>query len=233
MIFRDVSEFVNETLTTRSLVSHNRRLCARCSGSALWIKSNLHNRALQTEETVPNLNYIFFGAQSGPACVNETQRLMPSPIGAAGELLVGVKFCMILWVKALHVIAVIAWMAGMLYLPRLLVYHVAAANGSDVSETFKVMERRLLKAIMNPSMLLVFLTGFVLVYLTGDWQDGWWQAKFVLVLGLAGLHGYFARCVRSFAKDANERPARFYRLLNEAPTILMILIVVLAVVKPF
>jgi protoporphyrinogen IX oxidase len=137
------------------------------------------------------------------------------------------------WVKALHVIAIIAWMAGMLYLPRLFVYHAEAAKGSAVSETFKVMERRLLRAIVNPSMMLVFLTGFTLVFLTGDWRDGWWQAKFILVLGLAGLHGYFARCVRDFAEDANQRPARFYRVLNEAPTILMILIVVLAVVKPF
>jgi protoporphyrinogen IX oxidase len=139
----------------------------------------------------------------------------------------------VLWVKALHIISVIAWMAGMLYLPRLFVYHAEAAKGSETSETFKVMERRLLKAIVNPSMILVFLTGFALVFLTGDWRDGWWQAKFVLVLGLAGLHGYFARCVRSFAEDRNERPARFYRFLNEAPTILMIFIVVLAVVKPF
>jgi putative membrane protein len=140
---------------------------------------------------------------------------------------------MVLWVKALHVIAVIAWMAGMLYLPRLFVYHADAARGSGVSETFKVMERRLLKAIVTPSMILVFLTGFTLVYLTEDWREGWWQAKFALVLGLAGLHGYFARCVRTFAADANQRSARFYRGLNEAPTVLMIAIVVLAVVKPF
>ena len=140
---------------------------------------------------------------------------------------------MVLWVKALHIISVIAWMAGMLYLPRLFVYHAEAARASEASETFKVMERRLLKAIVNPSMILVFLTGFTLVYLTGDWRDAWWQAKFVLVVGLAGLHGYFARCVRSFAEDRNERPARFYRFLNEAPTILMIFSVVLAVVKPF
>jgi putative membrane protein len=124
-------------------------------------------------------------------------------------------------------------MAGMLYLPRLFVYHAEATRGSEASETFKVMERRLLKAIVNPSMILVFLTGFTLVYLTGDWRDGWWQAKFILVLGLAGLHGYFARCVRAFAEDRNERPAHFYRFLNEAPTILMIFVVVLAVVKPF
>jgi putative membrane protein len=143
------------------------------------------------------------------------------------------KFRMVLWVEALHVVAIIAWMAGMLYLPRLFVYHADAAKGSAVSETFKVMERRLLKAIMNPAMVLVFLTGFALVYMTGDWRDGWWQAKFILVLALAALHGFFARCLRAFAEDANERPARFYRILNEAPTVLMILIVVLVVVKPF
>jgi len=140
---------------------------------------------------------------------------------------------MALWVKALHIISVIAWMAGMLYLPRLFVYHAEAVKGSETSETFKVMERRLLKAIVNPSMILVFLTGFILVYLTGDWREGWWQAKFILVLGLAGLHGYFARCVRAFAEDRNQWPARFYRFLNEAPTILMVLMVILAVVKPF
>ena len=140
---------------------------------------------------------------------------------------------MILWVKALHVIAVIAWMAGMLYLPRLFVYHADAAKGSDLSETFKVMEWRLLKLIINPSMILVFVTGIALALMTGYWRDGWLQAKFILVLGLAGLHGYFARCVRAFAEDANARPTRFYRALNEAPTALMILIVVLAVVKPF
>ena len=148
-------------------------------------------------------------------------------------MLRGAELHMILWVKALHVIVVVAWMAGMLYLPRLFVYHADAPKGSVLSETFKVMERRLLKAIITPSMILVFLTGFTLVYLTEDWRDGWWQAKFVLVLGLAGLHGYFAHCVRTFAEDANVRPARFYRILNEAPTALMILIVVLAVVKPF
>ena len=139
---------------------------------------------------------------------------------------------MILWLKALHVIVVIAWMAGMLYLPRLFVYHADARKGSDASETFKVMERRLLKVIVNPSMILVFITGIAMAYLTEDWRAGWLQAKFILVLGLAGLHVYFARCVRTFAEDANERPARFYRALNEAPTVLMIVIVVLAVVKP-
>jgi putative membrane protein len=158
---------------------------------------------------------------------------MPWPFRRLSEWLIRSEFRMVLWVKALHVVSVIAWMAGMLYLPRLFVYHAETARGSEASETFKIMERRLLKAIINPAMILVFLTGFILVYLTGDWRDGWWQAKLVLVLGLAGLHGYFSHCVRGFAEDANERPARFYRILNEAPTMLMILIVVLAVVKPF
>ena len=138
-----------------------------------------------------------------------------------------------LWIKALHVIAVIAWVAGMLYLPRLFVYHTDAPRGSAMSETFKVMERRLLKAIINPSMVLVFLTGLTLAYVTGYWQAPWLHAKFALVLALAATHGYFARCVRVFAADANKRPARFYRILNEVPTVLMILIVVLVVVKPF
>ncbi len=140
---------------------------------------------------------------------------------------------MVLWIKALHVIAVIAWMAGMLYLPRLFVYHADAPKGSAQSETFKVMERRLLKGIINPSMILVFITGIALAYLTGYWQAPWLQAKFLLVLGLGGLHGYFARCIRAFDADANVRPARFYRALNEAPTLLMVVIVILAVVKPF
>ena len=140
---------------------------------------------------------------------------------------------MILWVKALHIVAVIAWMAGMLYLPRLFVYHADAPKGSTLSETFKVMERRLLKAIINPSMILVFVTGIALAFLTGYWQAPWLQAKFVLVLGLGGLHGYLARCVRAFAVDANARSAGFYRVLNEVPTVLMVLIVVFAVVKPF
>lgn len=138
-----------------------------------------------------------------------------------------------LWLKALHIVAVIAWMAGMLYLPRLFVYHADAPVGSAMSETFKTMERRLLKAIVNPSMILVFLTGLILAYLTGYWQAPWLYAKFALALGLGGLHGYFARCVRMFAMDSNQRSARFFRVLNEIPTVLMVLIVILVVLKPF
>jgi putative membrane protein len=138
-----------------------------------------------------------------------------------------------LWVKALHILAVIAFMAGMLYLPRLFVYHADSAPGSAQSETFKVMERRLLKAIINPALIVVWLTGLWLAYDTGLYRSPWLQAKFALVLILSGLHGYFARLVKVFAADANIRSARFYRALNEVPTLVMILIVVLVVVKPF
>ena len=138
-----------------------------------------------------------------------------------------------LWIKAMHVIAVIAWMAGMLYLPRLFVYHTEAPPGSAMSETFKVMERRLLKAIINPSMVVVFLTGLILAYVTGYWQSSWLHAKFILALGLATLHGYFARSVRMFATDSNRLSASFFRILNEIPTVLMVLIVLLVVLKPF
>ena len=137
------------------------------------------------------------------------------------------------WVKALHVIAVIAWMAGMLYLPRLFVYHCEAEPGSQQSETFKVMERRLLRAIVNPAMIAAWLLGLGLVY-EGGWVSAHWlQTKFVLVLGLSGVHGLLARWVRDFAADRNAHTQRFYRIINEIPAVLMIVIVILVVVKPF
>ena len=138
-----------------------------------------------------------------------------------------------LWVKALHIIAVISWMAGMLYLPRLFVYHVEAAPGSQQSETFKVMERRLLRIIINPAMIVVWLTGLWMANDEGFFQAPWLHAKLTLVLAMSALHGYFAGIVKTFAADKNVRPARFYRFLNEIPTVLMALIVVLVVVKPF
>jgi putative membrane protein len=138
-----------------------------------------------------------------------------------------------LWIKALHILAVISFMAGMLYLPRLFVYHADAAPGSVQSETFKVMERRLLKTIMTPALVVVWLTGLWLAYDTGFYRMPWLHAKFALVLILSGLHGYFARIVRVFAADANHKSARYYRILNEIPTVVMILIVILVVVKPF
>ena len=138
-----------------------------------------------------------------------------------------------LWIKALHVVSVIAWMAGMLYLLRLFVYHVDAARGSQQSETFKIMERRLLKAIINPAMIATWVFGIAMVVMGDLWDQPWLWAKFVLVLILSGVHGLFARWQRDFANDANTRPAKTYRIANEVPTLLMIGIVILVIVKPF
>jgi putative membrane protein len=138
-----------------------------------------------------------------------------------------------LWIKALHVIAVISWMAGMFYLPRLFVYHVDAAPGSPQSETFKVMERRLLKIIVNPAMAVVWLTGLWMAFASGFFQAPWLHAKLALVIAMSVLHGYFSGVVKTFAADRNQRSARFYRILNEIPPVLMAIIVVLVVVKPF
>ena len=137
------------------------------------------------------------------------------------------------WIKALHVIAVISWMAGMLYLPRLFIYHCEAERGSKQSETFKVMERRLLKAIINPAMIVTWLAGLYLAWNGGWYTSPWFHAKFVLVLVLSGVHGAFSRFVKDFAADKNTRSQKFYRIINEVPTVLMIGIVILVVVKPF
>lgn len=140
---------------------------------------------------------------------------------------------MYLWLKALHIIAVISWMAGMLYLPRLFVYHADAVSGSEQSETFKVMERRLLKFIMTPAMIMTWLVGIVLV-LQGQWFGAtWFHVKLALVLVMTILHGLFTQWAREFALDRNPREQKFYRIINEIPTVLMILIVALATVKPF
>eukprot|EP01132_Coremiostelium_polycephalum_P001639 gene1639-2062_t len=138
-----------------------------------------------------------------------------------------------LWVKALHVIAVISWMAGMLYLPRLFIYHCAAEKGSVQSETFKVMERRLLKAIINPAMMVTWAAGLWLAWRTVAYMDGWFHVKFLAVLILSGIHGYFSKAVRMFAEDRNAKPARFWRMMNEVPTVLMIIIVIMVIIKPF
>jgi protoporphyrinogen IX oxidase len=137
------------------------------------------------------------------------------------------------WVKALHIISVIAWMAGMLYLPRLFVYHAEVPAGSPQSETFKVMERRLLKAIMTPAMIATWLFGLWLALEGGWFRSGWLHGKLALVIALSGLHGYMAATVRRFAGDVNTRNSRFYRVLNEIPTMIMVGIVILVVVKPF
>jgi putative membrane protein len=137
------------------------------------------------------------------------------------------------WVKALHVISMVAWMAGMLYLPRLFVYHAAAGAGTPQSETFKVMERRLLKAIINPAMIAVWLTGLWLAWQGGWFRDGWLHAKIFLVLLMSGCHGFLAASTRRFAADANTRAPGFFRVVNEIPTVLLIGIVILVIVKPF
>ena len=137
------------------------------------------------------------------------------------------------WIKAVHVIAVIAWMAGLLYLPRLFVYHTNAAAGSDLSETLKVMERRLLKAIMTPSMIGTWVFGLWTASLLDVWSDPWFIVKLCAVLILTGVHMACAKWTRGFANDANTNSERYYRIMNEVPAVLMIIIVIMVVVKPW
>jgi protoporphyrinogen IX oxidase len=136
------------------------------------------------------------------------------------------------WLKALHVIADFAWIAGLLYLPRLFVYHAGEPVGSATSETFKVMERRLLKAIMRPAAAVAIISGLVLVYLAG-FRDIWLLVKLLAVVGLVVVHEMLERFTRKFARDERPKPARYFRILNEVPTVLLIVIVVMVVVKPF
>ena len=140
---------------------------------------------------------------------------------------------MLLWLKALHVIAVISWMAGLLYLPRLFVYHCEADKGSQQAQTFKLMERRLLRGIMNPAMIVVWITGPLLAWQAGMYRDGWLLAKIACVVLLTVYHHALGVWRKAFAEDRNRRDARFYRLMNEVPTLIMVTIVVLVVVKPF
>jgi putative membrane protein len=139
------------------------------------------------------------------------------------------------WAKALHVISIIAWMAGLLYLPRLFVYHAMAETGSVQSETFKVMERRLFRAITTPAMIGAWVFGLMLVfvYQAVGWGDGWFWVKFAFVVALSGFHGFLGRQLRAFAEDQNTRPAKFYRMINELPTLAMIVIVIMVIVRPF
>jgi len=138
------------------------------------------------------------------------------------------------WVKAGHVIAVIAWMAGMLYLPRLFVYHSVTETGTPQSETFKVMERRLLKGIINPAMIATWIFGLWMIWAGFvDWSQGWPYMKAIAVLGLTACHGVLVRHTRDFAGDRNTRPQKYFRIINEVPTVLMIVIVIAVIVKPF
>lgn len=136
------------------------------------------------------------------------------------------------WIKALHVFGVIAWMAGMLYLPRLYVYHADAEPGSDKSETFKVMERKLLRGIINPSMIVTWACGLTMFIYYEFWTEWWMHLKWVGVIGLSAMHVVYARWRKDFERDANTRSANFYRVWNEVPVLFLILIIVMVVVKP-
>jgi len=139
------------------------------------------------------------------------------------------------WVKALHIISVLAWMAGLMYLPRLFVYHAGVAVGSESSETFKVMERRLYRGITTPAMVATWIFGLWLSFGFGivDFSQGWMWLKAVMVIALSGVHGFYGRLLRDFAHDRNSRPDRYFRLINEIPFVLAIVIVVAVIVKPF
>lgn len=137
------------------------------------------------------------------------------------------------WFLAAHIIAVIAFLAGMLYLPRLFVYHTGTAPGSEASETFKVMETKLLRGIIAPALIAVWILGPILAWITGAYLDTWLHIKFALVIVLSGLHGLNVRLWRGFLADRRDHDARYYRILNEAPAVLMVLIVLLVVLKPF
>lgn len=140
-----------------------------------------------------------------------------------------------LWIKALHVMSLIAWMAGLFYLPRLYIYHCMVPRGSTESERFKVMERRLLKQIMNPAMIATWLFGTLLILTPGavDWSAGWWHTKLLMVLMMTGFHGACGKWRKLFLEDRNTKSQRFYRFANEVPTVLMIVIVIMVIVKPF
>ncbi|MEX6506119.1 protoporphyrinogen oxidase HemJ [Jiella sp. M17.18] len=140
-----------------------------------------------------------------------------------------------LWIKSVHIFSVIAWMAGMLYLPRLFVYHAEAGPKTPQSETFKVMEKRLLKGIVNPAMIGTWVAG-VWLAVKGDWftpGNGWLHAKIALVVVMSGIHGMLSAAVRRFAEDRNTRSSRYWRIMNEVPAVLLIAIIILVVVKPF
>ncbi len=160
---------------------------------------------------------------------------MPGRIDGAGLRMLDFLVIALPWVKAFHVISVIAWMAGMLYLPRLFVYHCEAEPGSQLSETLKVMERRLLRAIINPAMIVAILLGGVMLATPGivDWSAAWIWLKLLAVVGLSVMHHLFVRWRNDFAADRNKHPQKVYRLANEVPTVLMVIIVIMVIVKPF
>jgi protoporphyrinogen IX oxidase len=137
------------------------------------------------------------------------------------------------WVKALHILAVISWMAGMLYLPRLFVYHTEAGVGSPQAETFKVMERRLMRGIVNPAMVVTWVAGIWLAWNVFAFQGAWLHAKIALVIAMSGIHGYLSASRKRLERDQITKSAKHWRVMNEVPTVLLVLIVILVVVKPF
>jgi protoporphyrinogen IX oxidase len=139
-----------------------------------------------------------------------------------------------LYTKSFHVISVISWMAGLLYLPRLYVYHCETARGSEASERFKVMERRLLKQIMTPAMIATWVFGILLVLTPGavDWSAPWWHVKLTAVVLMSGFHGAASKWRRQFLEDRNTKSQRFYRFANEVPAVLMIIIVIMVIAQP-
>lgn len=139
-----------------------------------------------------------------------------------------------LWIKSLHIISIIAWMAGMLYLPRLFVYHAEAAKGSALAETFKIMERRLLRFIMNPAMIASWLFGILMIWANPSlFDNGWMHVKITLVIFMSVIHMVFSKWRKIFEQDGNIHAAKFYKIWNEVPTVLMIIIVIMAVAEPF
>lgn len=140
---------------------------------------------------------------------------------------------MIEWLKVLHIVSVISWMVGLLYLPRLMVYHVDKEPGSDASETFKIMERRLLKGIMTPAMIASWIFGLLLAWQGSVWLEGWFAVKLLLVILLSAQHGFCAVWVKEFAVDKRKRKAKFFRIMNEVPTVIMILVIILVEIQPF
>lgn len=153
--------------------------------------------------------------------------------GLLGLALVGLGDGAYSGMKALHVVAIISWMAGMLYLPRLFVYHCGVTPGSEASETFKVMEFKLLRYITNPAMVVSWVAGLWIGIRMHFFSEGWFHAKLALVLGLSAVHGYLAKAVADFGRDEGRRDHRFWRFVNEVPTLIMIAVVILVIVKPF
>jgi protoporphyrinogen IX oxidase len=139
----------------------------------------------------------------------------------------------LLWLKALHVMAVMAWMAGLFYLPRLFVYHVEAGKKAEITKTFETMEERLLRIIMRPAMIVVWVTGLVLVWQQGQYLQGWFHAKLLLVIAMTGMHGMMSKWRKELLAGTSTKDSRFFRMANEVPTVLMAGIVILVIVKPF